>query len=400
MNMELYNDHSILAELGWQDAEQPWSSNTALQYVKLAFSDRMWPRECHVRNIERKSASWCDLVDIEVKWRFLTILRAISNSDRYARNIIPVSIVSLMYAEHVLRVAVDWSTLPSTGFGCLSEMYQTRKPTQIPYVAVPVWFMSDPVLLNDPESPIPANREPWSRSRPRKRRRLSANNELDRDLGAAFAQMEMIGACEAMTGADGVSTGPDGVLTKPDGILTGADGVPDGPDGVLTRADGADRVSTGPNGVIAWPDGVEIRGVILVSAQEQNKLLADVAAYKARISFLESKLAELGFTEDDDSVVWGEELLDNRVVEQPENQAEDRAPMPTAPIFPPNEADRKGKRQMTDLELWRFEERLDPQTTLQEQLDSALDWMNLADHFATALAFENQELTNKMDELR
>jgi hypothetical protein len=65
-----------------------------------------------------------------------------------------------------------------------------------------------------------------------------------------------------------------------------------------------------------------------------------------------------------------------------------------------NEADRKGKRQMTDLELWRFEDRVDPQITVQEQLDSALDWMNLANHFATALAFENQVLANKMDELR
>jgi hypothetical protein len=74
MNMELYDDHSILAEPGWQAAEQPWSSSTALQYVKLAFSDRMWPRECHAKNIETKNASWGDLVDIEVKWRFLTIL--------------------------------------------------------------------------------------------------------------------------------------------------------------------------------------------------------------------------------------------------------------------------------------------------------------------------------------
>jgi hypothetical protein len=151
---------------------------------------------------------------------------------------------------------------------------------------------------------------------------------------------------------------------------------------------------------MARPDRVEIECVHIISAEEQSKLLADVAAYKARISFLESKLAELGYTEDDDSVVWGEELFDDRVLEQPENQTEDRAPMPTAPVFPPNEADRKGKRQMTDLELWRFEELLDPQTTLQEQLDSALDWMNLADHFATALAFENQALANKMDELR
>jgi hypothetical protein len=150
-----------------------------------------------------------------------------------------------MYAEHVLRVPVDWSTLPSTRFGCLSEMYQTRKPTQIPYVTVPVWFRSDPTLLDNPESPIPANREPWSQSRPRKRRRLSADNDLDRDLGAAFAQMEIIGAGEAMTRADGADrafTGVDGVSTGPDGVLTGADGVLNGPDGVLI---GADRVADG-----------------------------------------------------------------------------------------------------------------------------------------------------------
>jgi hypothetical protein len=42
---------------------------------------------------------------------------------------------------------------------------------------------------------------------------------------------------------------------------------------------------------------------------------------------------------------------------------------------------------------------LDPQTTVQEQLDSALDWMNLADHFSTTMAFENQALANKVDEL-
>jgi hypothetical protein len=38
-------------------------------------------------------------------------------------------------------------------------MYLTRKLAQISYIAVPVWFRSDPALLNDPESPIPANRD-------------------------------------------------------------------------------------------------------------------------------------------------------------------------------------------------------------------------------------------------
>jgi hypothetical protein len=131
--------------------------------------------------------------------------------------------------------------------------------------------------------------------------------------------MEMIGAGQAMTGADGAAW----VVTGPDGVFTG------------------------PDGVMAWRDRVEIKGVHNISAEEQSKLLVDVAAYKAWISFLESKLAELGFTEDasnDDSIAWAEELFEDRGVEQLENQAEDQAPMPTAPVFPPNEADRKGKR--------------------------------------------------------
>jgi hypothetical protein len=151
----------------------------------------------------------------------VTILQALSNSDRYVRNMILVSIVSLMYAEHVLRVAVDWSTLPSTAFGHLSEMYLKRKLAQIAYVAVPDWFKNNPILVDDPESPIPANRESWLRSRPRKRRRLFADNELDNDLGAAFAQMEMTGIGQVMTGANEELTGADGELTGADGELTG-----------------------------------------------------------------------------------------------------------------------------------------------------------------------------------
>ena len=71
--------------------------------------------------------------------------------------------------------------------------------------------------------------------------------------------------------------GAAGMLTEEDRLLTG-------PDKMLTRVDG----------VMAGPDRVEIRGVHDISAHEQSKLLADVLlVYKARISFLESKLAKL-----------------------------------------------------------------------------------------------------------
>jgi hypothetical protein len=75
---------------------------------------------------------------------------------------------------------------------------------------------------------------------------------------------------------------------------------------------------------MARSDGVEIRGVHNISAEEKTKLLANIAVYKGRISFLESKLAELGFIEDasnNDSVAWAEELFKDRGVEQPEKSS-------------------------------------------------------------------------------
>ena len=269
-----------------------------------------------------------------------------------------MSIVSLMYAEHVLKVPVDWSTLKSVGFGRLLDMYLARKPSQIPYVAVLDWFRNDPTLLEDPESP--ANLETWPRKRAMKKRRLSPDNELefDADLELAFAQLDLMN-------------------------VDGADRA----DGADVVAIGLDIVPTGPDGVPTGPD--EMRPEF-ISVEEHRKVLADVEAYKARILFLESKLAELGFREDPLPA---------------ENPTKQQALRPTTPVFHPNEADRKGKRQMTDLELWRFEERMNIQGPVEEQVDSALldsavDWMNLADQFATALAFENQALVKKMDDLR
>jgi hypothetical protein len=54
--------------------------------------------------------------------------------------VIPVSIVSMMYMEHVLEVAVDWSTLPSINFGHSSKLYLIKKPALIPYKSVQISF--------------------------------------------------------------------------------------------------------------------------------------------------------------------------------------------------------------------------------------------------------------------
>lgn len=60
-----------------------------------------------------------------------------------------------MYAEHKLKVDVDWSTLPSDeSFGSLGEKYTVRRPVGIPYTGIPDWFRSDPTLVDPPGDPL------------------------------------------------------------------------------------------------------------------------------------------------------------------------------------------------------------------------------------------------------
>ena len=85
-----------------------------------------------------------------MKWRFLTILRAISEQTKWPKGSIPRSIASMMYAEHVLHVDVDWTTFRTEGFGAIGPGLLAKRPIHIPYVPVPEWFRNDPKLYVDP----------------------------------------------------------------------------------------------------------------------------------------------------------------------------------------------------------------------------------------------------------
>ena len=45
---------------------------------------------------------------------------------KWPKGSIPCSIASMMYAEHVLRVNVDWSTLRTEGFGAIGQGLSTK----------------------------------------------------------------------------------------------------------------------------------------------------------------------------------------------------------------------------------------------------------------------------------
>ena len=87
-----------------------------------------------------------------MKWRFLTILRAISEKTKWPKGSIPHSIASMMHAEHMLHVNVDWSTFHTEGFRAIGPGLLAKCRIHIPYVPVPEWFKNDPKLYMDPRA--------------------------------------------------------------------------------------------------------------------------------------------------------------------------------------------------------------------------------------------------------
>ena len=187
---DIYNDLNQKARAGWELVQQPWSARTAMQYVGFCHFDRLWPRNSHERNCKAVSGSYMQLEDVEVKWRFLTILRNISTLDRWPRSAIPKSVACMMYAEHVLHVRVDWSTLGALNaqkFGGIGTALTKCTVPDIPYTPVPEWFRTNPRLVDDPGAPIPEGREPRN---PRNRRRPGAAQNVLMAIGEAYDHVD------------------------------------------------------------------------------------------------------------------------------------------------------------------------------------------------------------------
>ena len=123
-----------------------------MKYVGFPHFDRLWPPTSYEQHCKSRDAKYLHLEDVEVKWRFLTILRAISEQTKWPKGSIPRSIASMMYAEHVLRVDVDWSTFRTKGFGAIGPRLLAKSPIHIPYALVPEWFRNDPKLYMDPQA--------------------------------------------------------------------------------------------------------------------------------------------------------------------------------------------------------------------------------------------------------
>ena len=113
VNLELgvYKRLDLESEPGWEMVLEPWTATSAMEYIKFEHLDKWWPTELRDKYCTTRAFIYTHIKDLNVKWRFLEILRAISNLERWPKNNIPKSIATLMNVEYELGKRVDKSTL-------------------------------------------------------------------------------------------------------------------------------------------------------------------------------------------------------------------------------------------------------------------------------------------------
>ena len=92
LELDVFYNPELHAYLGWEQQPQPWSVVTTMKYVGFPHFDRLWPPSSHKQHCKSKDAKYLHPEDVKVKWRFLTILRAISEQTKWPKGSIPCSI--------------------------------------------------------------------------------------------------------------------------------------------------------------------------------------------------------------------------------------------------------------------------------------------------------------------
>ena len=167
---------------------------------------------------------------------------------------------------------MDWSTLRWDRFGSIGDALSKCQGVDIPYSPLPQWFRKNLKLLDDPGCALPKG---WEPKRPRLRR--TTENDMDMTLGKAFATMDM-----DVDGDQDAESDTEAWADK----RTEAEG----------QMDGADLVVIGAN---IGATKVDMASATLEELYKQHE--EEVASYKARISFLESRVAALTVREDSSS---------------------------------------------------------------------------------------------------
>lgn len=394
---DIYNNLDILAKPGWEEQRTPWTALIATRYVNWVHVDRaFWPRDLHERNCVNASAKWTQISNIPIKWRMLSVLRAISDDPKYAKHNIPLCIVAMVYAESVLKVQVDWSSLPSY----VRQAYLVRRPKEIPMVPIPQWFIENHDLLYPPKNysgpstvddmqvdeelldEVIANLSiPAFVEVPRQTPPVQIFDGEDENRGSAVETEAVATGAPPTEEADAAMPDFETITTD---VIMDDTVLPSTP--VLPGGEGFQGINVAPSTL----DGTHVHGRVIGDLIRKHE--TEVAALRARVTFLEGKLAELGFKEDAsnaDSMVWSDDFV------VPVDQS--------ISSVPPPECMGKGKEPMTSSQLWKYEERvaaMNREDKLQYERDAALDCIATTESLAGEVMSRNLALEKENEELK
>lgn len=153
--LHILYDNELKAFKDWEDVPMPWTFMHCVKYIAWCHLGRMWPhsRYSSIRRYDKANLNYC--TNEEVKERCIQAYQHIYNTSKVHRNEINLSILRMVYAEVILGVIVDWSTM---------EIQTNSKMTMIPMQTLPRVrkFPGEALGKKTNDVDIPNERVVWS----------------------------------------------------------------------------------------------------------------------------------------------------------------------------------------------------------------------------------------------
>ena len=115
LQWEILDNENVKAEDAWEaETEEFWTSKTCKKYVKMYHIDKLWPRECHESHTKNFACRPWMCKNDHFNHRAEEVWRALFGDRPRNKGFFNYSLVSMVYAELILKRKVDWSTFPTT----------------------------------------------------------------------------------------------------------------------------------------------------------------------------------------------------------------------------------------------------------------------------------------------
>lgn len=115
LKWEILENESIKGESGWEfEREEYWTSMTCKKYVKMYHIGKCWPKQYHQVHTRSFSCNPATCHDDHFLHRAEEVWVALFGDRGKTKGYYTYTLLSMVYAEVILKRKVNWSTYPTT----------------------------------------------------------------------------------------------------------------------------------------------------------------------------------------------------------------------------------------------------------------------------------------------